>query len=127
MQNYENNLDEKKRKSPKRKRNKAVTLRLSEDEFLYLNERIKSSGLTQSDFIRQASLRGKIADPKLIINLTNQIKKIGTNVNQIAKFANIKNDVTVDMLKNLDTQFKEIEKIWEQLKQSPQKPDEQDR
>lgn len=82
----------------KRKRNKAVTFRLSENEYNELQKNIKESGLSQQSYII-AAIRGVTVTPSSVINLLKDISKtfadyekqlrgLATNVNQLSHIAN---------------------------------------
>lgn len=140
MQNNVNHFDEKvltsqaeidrrKKKTQNnenRYRNKAITFRVTEEEKMQISQKINSSNLSQSEFIKQAILSAKITDPNLIISFRIQVKKIGNNINQIARFAHIKQDVSAEMIENLDLYIKELDEIWRKLKLSKPKAGEPD-
>ena len=81
-----------------RKRNKNVYVRFTEDEYRKLMSRIKRTGLSIQSYMVKASLGGKIygadtyAEFKGISDslrdMDYQIRKIGTNINQIIRLAN---------------------------------------
>lgn len=81
-----------------RKRNRAITIRLSEEELSQLENKIKQSGQTQQNFIIDACLKGKITSAdevtemrnknKLLADIDKQLRGMGTNLNQMAHIAN---------------------------------------
>ena len=85
-----------------KKRNISIRTRLSEEEKILFDERVISSNLNQSEFIRQAVLTSKIksAARKKGVDLTAEgdvlyaLSKIGTNLNQIARYYNYGEDRT---------------------------------
>jgi uncharacterized protein (DUF1778 family) len=81
-----------------RTRNKQVVLRLTDEEYEKLKKKIEKSKLNQNDFLLSAALNKKIHVVEGIRDLTNQIKKIGNNLNQLTKLAhegrvNCKNEI----------------------------------
>ena len=82
----------------KRKRNKAITIRLSDAEYNTLKDRIDESGLCQQSYIINASLGTPVTSAdqlselknvsRLLSDLVSQLRGIGTNINQMAHVAN---------------------------------------
>ena len=82
----------------KRKRNKAITIRLNDAEYDALQDRIAESGLNQQSYIINASLGAPITSADqlselknvscTLADLVNQLRGIGTNINQMAHVAN---------------------------------------
>ena len=81
-----------------RKRNKAVTIRMTESEYADLQSRVSESGLSQQAFIINA-VRGATITPSdeiavlkeisiTFAEYVKQIRGIGTNLNQMAHVAN---------------------------------------
>ena len=57
-----------------RKRNRAITIRLSEEEFAQLENRVQESGQTQQHFIIDACLKGQITSADEITEMRNKNK-----------------------------------------------------
>ena len=85
-------------KKVKRRRNKAVTVRMSEAEYADFQNRVEESGLSQQAFIISA-VRGATITPsdeiavlkeisKTFAEFVKQIRGMGTNLNQMAHVAN---------------------------------------
>jgi len=114
-----------------RKRNKAITIRMSEAEFAELQDRISESGLTQQAFVIDA-VRGATITPsdeiaaireisRTFASLERQLRGLGTNVNQMAHIANSGGDLpTAENLERLsdqlDTYRKESESVWQSIR-----------
>ena len=84
------------KKSPKRKRNRMVTLRLSDIEYEQIKTDAELLGITMGAYIRQVVLDAPIPrqskrpskEAKNLSSLLGHIGKIGSNINQIARAAN---------------------------------------
>ena len=84
-------------KVPKSIRDKHVSFRLSAEEHFKLIDKAHRSGMSVGDFVRARSLQGRTRRAKDIdvtptlpadLNLAQQLRKIGVNVNQIAHHCN---------------------------------------
>ncbi len=81
-----------------RKRNNAVYVRFSDEEYRELMEKVKESGLTIQAYIIKAALGAAITtetDRALLLDqnrvfwkMEQQLRGIGTNVNQMSRHAN---------------------------------------
>ena len=114
-------------KKVKRRRNKAVTIRMSEDEYKTLQDKVDESGLSQQAYII-SSIKGatitssdEIAVQKDIsksfAELVKQLRGLATNVNQMAHVANCQGilPTTSELIKTSDeiSQYrKESEELW---------------
>ena len=114
-------------KKVKRKRNKAVTIRMSNSEYETLQDKVDESGLSQQAYII-SSIQGstitssdEIAVQKDIsksfADLLKQLRGLATNVNQMAHVANGQGilPTTTQLIKASDeiSQYrKECEELW---------------
>jgi hypothetical protein len=99
-------------------RPKQLSFRVSEEEYQQLQEKISESGKNQQEYILSCVLEKQIVNTDGIKELLPELKRIGNNLNQIAKALN----GTAYYPYNLITQNqKELEKIWQLLKQYLQK------
>ena len=83
---------------PNRKRNKAVTFRMTDAEYQHLLDRVEDSGLSQQSFIINAIIGATIISSdevavqkeisKTFSDLVQQLRGLSTNVNQMAHMAN---------------------------------------
>lgn len=98
-----------------RKRNNRLSFRLTNEELKLFNQLYEKSKYTSKEtFIRQSILNTVliIKDYKYLDGVTEEINKIGVNINQIAKFANSNGGIykgQIEMLK------KEMNDLWELL------------
>lgn len=75
----------------KRKRNNRITVRFSDEEMKIFEEKVKQSGMTQTNYYRRVLLGENVyvlASPEEMKNLFLEIHRQGNNVNQIAKNLN---------------------------------------
>ena len=81
-----------------RKRNKAITVRMTEQEYAALQKRVAESGRTQQSYIINAALTARISSAEEIAtlkvisvtfgDLVKHLRGIATNINQMARVAN---------------------------------------
>ena len=78
-------------------RSRHVSFRLSAEEHFRLVDKAHRSGLSVGDFLRTRALGARKRKPAIVevatvvpqeISLTTQLRKIGVNVNQIARHCN---------------------------------------
>lgn len=103
-------------------RNKNIVVRVSEEEYKRIEELAKEKGLTKSDFIRKTILKVKPVRKekvkcKEIKELLLEVKRIGINLNQLAKLGNFllkREDLTTEEvlihLEKIANSLEEIEK-----------------
>lgn len=120
-------------KKVKRRRNKAVTVRMNETEYADFQNRVEESGLSQQAYIISA-VRGATITPsdeiavlkeisKTFADFEKQVRGLGTNVNQMAHVANGQGYLPgEEALTRLSDQLwnmrKESEKIWQSIRSS---------
>ena len=116
-----------------RKRNKTISIRVSEQEYEAIQKKIQSSQQTQQSFILNAIEGAAILtakDSKLLkdismqlADLLKQIKGIAVNINQLAYKANAYGELSAErQLKEYSLQTeklrKEADEIWRLIRQS---------
>lgn len=80
---------------PNRKRNHSICLKLTDEEFDLWTSKQIASGLSKTDYLVQAISRSEVriySIEESIAPLIHEIRKIGTNLNQLAYFSNIGQD-----------------------------------
>ena len=120
-------------KKVKRRRNKAVTVRMSEAEYADFQNKVKESGLSQQEFIISAVYGAAIVPSDEIAVLkeistifadyVRQVRGMGTNLNQLAHVANGQGDLPEEeALRKLSDQIgnmrKEGEHVWQSIRSS---------
>lgn len=116
-----------------RKRNRSISIRVSEQEYEAIQKKIQSSQQTQQSFILNAIEGAAILtdkDSKLLkdnsmqlADLLKQIKGIAVNINQLAYKANAYGEIPTErQLEEYSLQMeklrKEADAIWQLIRQS---------
>lgn len=81
-----------------RKRNKAITIRMTDAEYAAIQDRIRQSGRTQQSYIINAALTAQISSAEEIstlkevsasfATLVRELRGLANNVNQLSRTAN---------------------------------------
>jgi hypothetical protein len=98
-----------------RLRDKLINFRVTQSEADRIDKNIKLSGLGKERYLRAMAIEGKIfkQDLESVRLLAAEIKKIGVNINQIAKVANETGSVESD---STDVLNRHMEEIWQLVK-----------
>ena len=81
-----------------RKRYHSISLKLTDEELELWNTKHKASGLSKTDYLLQAIRNSEVRIYSIsddIAPLIHEIRKIGTNLNQLAYYSNIGQDERV--------------------------------
>ena len=110
-----------------RKRNHTVTIRMNNEEYNLLQNKVKESGRTQQEVVIKAIADLKIASTEeveelktlnqILSEILSQLRGAATNLNQIARKMNTggfmpREDILYFLNKNILKYRKESEKIW---------------
>ncbi len=97
-----------------RKRNHQLAMRLTKDEYATWERKQTASGLNKTDFLM------KLAD-SCVVNIYNyeeamkpviaELRKIGNNLNQIARIANSSDSKYLYAITNMQNQYNEVMKM----------------
>ena len=81
-----------------RKRNRTVSIRMTNEEYTQLLAKVKASGLTMQAYITGSSLTGRVSSTeeideirnrnKILASIDTKLRGMGTNLNQMAHVAN---------------------------------------
>lgn len=77
---------------PNRRRYHSISLKLTDEELQLWNTKHEVSGLSKTDYLMQAIRNSEVrvySIEESIAPIVHEIRKIGTNLNQIAYFSNI--------------------------------------
>lgn len=100
----------------KKNRTEVIRARLSEEEKEQVLKHAKTEGVSLSMYLRKSVLRERIAS-KTDIQTVFELKKIGTNLNQLAKHVNtlpVEENI-LESLKVLDNYIEELKQITSKL------------
>ena len=93
-----------KKKEKNLKRSNIITLKLTDIELAVLNEAADVTGLSRSEYVRKLLLEKQInhqievvADMNDLRKLVSEYGKIGSNLNQIARYFNTGGDSSAEM------------------------------
>ena len=77
---------------PNRRRYHLISLKLTDEELQLWNTKHEASGLSKTDYLMQAIRNSEVrvySIEESIAPIVHEIRKIGTNLNQLAYFSNI--------------------------------------
>lgn len=95
-------------------REKEIRIKVTEDELQYAKDKANYCNMTMSEYVRKIIKDGVIIKLETcdIKGLTNELNKIGTNINQIAKHVNeTKGQSINEDMEILIKQFSEMQQI----------------
>lgn len=99
-----------------RKEPKQVSFRVSEQTFTVLAEVAKEAGMSVPTFVKAKALGVRIKTPKVsregALEIARELRRIGGNVNQIAKHLNQGRGVLDGQLEGIQ---RELQSIWQRL------------
>ena len=87
---------------------------MSEQEYNEIKNKAFESHLSMNDYIKKSARDKVIIVVEGLRDLTIEIKRIGTNINQITKNVNASNNLTE---KEKEILLQEVKKLWQLLKQ----------
>ena len=94
-----------------RKRIYRVAVRFDEDELEYFHYLVEKTGLSQEAYLRQVAM-GKTPrlreERELDRDILAQLYRIGNNLNQIARYAHVKNVLNVEAYNEAITEFRSV-------------------
>lgn len=96
-------------------RTKKITFRLTAEEYESIKAKVNKAGISQQQFLLKTALEKEIISIKEFQTLMFQLKKIGANINQIAKHSNQTGAVAKSETEEVK---EELNQIWRLLNQS---------
>ena len=115
-----------------RKRNRIITIRLSDEEYTFLQGRLSLTGQTQQSYVLNAIRGATIASVEEVkelqklnrafADMMRQLRGLATNANQMAHIANGTGELPVlvaleKLGRNIEKFRKEEEKRWQSIRQ----------
>lgn len=105
-----------------RKANKQINFRVTPAEYERLDKMAKRFGQSVPSFAKERTLKAKVKSPKIdrqgALKFASELRKIGNNVNQIARALNSGENANMDEIRAIK---KELGQIWQQLNLAIQK------
>lgn len=105
-----------------RKENRQVKFRVDDHEFQKLEQLAKEAGMSVPSFVKEKAQGLRVRPPKIdregALEIARELRKIGNNVNQIAKKSNTGGTIESDEIKAVE---KELHNLWQQLNSAIQK------
>lgn len=100
-----------------RLRKNRIVIRVTDDELRIINKKAEASRLNRTKYIIETLINGYVIvqDLESLRNLTNEINKIGVNINQIAKHINTTNNIYKSDMEEIKAKVEEIYKIVESI------------
>ena len=95
-------------------RPKQLSFRVNEEEYQKLQERVQESGKNQQEYILSCVLDKKIVNTDGIKELIPELKRIGNNINQIAKRCNEGGVLPSEA--EVREQGEELKQVWQLLR-----------
>ena len=100
----------------KRKEPRQIKFRVTDEEYTRLENMADDVGLSVSKFAKQRVLGIKTRHPKIAkpeaLQIAAELRRIGSNVNQIAKHANTVENVHMGQIRALQ---EELKAVWQSL------------
>lgn len=96
-----------------------LTFRATKDEAALIKKRIKASGLSQQNYLLYAAACRPIMNTDGLKSILPELKRIGNNLNQVARALNGRQYYDYKLITENQ---KELNALWQLLKQSLQKP-----
>lgn len=100
-------------------RPKQLSFRVNEEEYQQLQEKVLQSGKNQQEYILSCVLEKQIVNTDGIKELIPELKRIGNNLNQIAKRCNEGGVLPSEV--EVREQGEELKQVWQLLRRYLQK------
>lgn len=97
-----------------RTRPKQIVIRVSEEELEQIKKKVEQSGKSQQQYIIEALTQKQVTNTDGIKELMPELKRVGNNLNQIAHALNGSGYYQYTLITENQ---KELEKIWQSLRQ----------
>ena len=100
-----------------RSRGIQVKFRLSEEEAEQLKSKVEKSGMSQQEYLMKCALNKNVTNTDGLKEISIELKRIGTNLNQIAKHCNEENAVSLRTMAETRKIGEELNQVWLLLRQ----------
>ncbi|MEK3790115.1 MobC family plasmid mobilization relaxosome protein [Paenibacillus sp. FSL K6-1230] len=110
------------RKDPNRKEPRQISFRISEEEFVKLQQSADTLGMSVPNFVKKKAQGSRLISPKFDKEtrqrIARNLSQMGNNMNQIAKYCHTHKDGNIDWQRlhdNIEQLRKEVSELWQQL------------
>lgn len=110
--------NQKRNRAMNRTRSKQIVIRMTEKELEAVKDKVKKSGMKQQEYLIKAITEKAIINTDGLKSLVPEIKRIGVNLNQMAKASNQGNQVNHEEIEKIR---EELNEVWQLLRQLAQK------
>jgi len=100
-----------------RTRQNQIVIRVNDYENALIKKKVEQSGVNQQQFLVKAATEKPIVNTDGIRGVVPELKRIGINLNQIAKKCNEGRYIDDETLHSVQTIGKELNDVWQLLKQ----------
>ena len=111
-----------KNRKPNRKERKQISFRVSEDEYLKLQQSAETLNMSVPAFVKKKAQGSRLVAPKFDKetrqSIAKDLSKLGANMNQIAKYCNQHQHENPDydaLSRNINTVRERLNEIWEKI------------
>lgn len=117
-----NNMASDLREKPNRKEPRQISFRVSESEYLKLQQSAETLNMSVPAFVKKKAQGARLVAPKFDLesrqSIVRDLSGVANNINQIAKYCNQHKDGNIDWERlehNITMLRKELDKLWQQL------------
>lgn len=118
----QNNMASGNRKEPIRKEPRQINFRVSEDEYLKLQQSAETLNMSVPTFVKKKAQGARLVAPKFDLEsrqaIIRDLSGLSNNLNQIARYCHTHKEGNADfdnLNKNIEVIRKEMNKLWQQL------------
>ena len=111
-----------KNRKPNRKEPKQISFRVSESEYLKLQQSAETLNMSVPAFVKKKAKGSRLVAPKFDKetrqSIAKDLSKLGANMNQIAKYCNQHQHENPDydaLSRNINTVRERLNEIWEKI------------
>ena len=101
-------------------RTRKMTFRLSEEEYEKVHNKVNVAGMSQQQYLLRSALGQTILNTDGLKSIIPELKRIGSNINQIAKIGNAAGILSQEDIAEIR---RGEEEIWQLLKRHLQEKD----
>lgn len=100
-----------------RTRSKQLVIRMSEEEYETVKKKVEKSGMRQQEYLIRCFTGKPVMNTDGLKELSPELKRIGVNLNQIAKTCNQGHQATYDEIHHIGEEMSEVWRLLRRLAQ----------